>query len=215
MKSQVLHTVWCNISGEDEGEIWNWSLFRVKGLILTLFLRSSPQKDFLPIHSAWRRTRWLHSRRRNSPGLERYQRTPGRRFCQGHSGIHQWHDPNGLPRTGGSQAWRHSKTRKIHCRNTAEHSDRWLRRHINGKFPASPAGDVRIFARRIKIFHFRRFLPPRRSNHAAINRPSHRENAGGKLREARRKAWLQRRSTNRWVAVYIQDPGGTWVRDYV
>ena len=31
MKSQVLHTVWCNIFGEAAGEIWNWSLFeRVK-----------------------------------------------------------------------------------------------------------------------------------------------------------------------------------------
>ena len=26
MKSQVLHTVWCNISGEAAREIWNWSL---------------------------------------------------------------------------------------------------------------------------------------------------------------------------------------------
>ena len=26
MKSQVLHTVWCHISGEAAGEIWNWSL---------------------------------------------------------------------------------------------------------------------------------------------------------------------------------------------
>ena len=25
MKCQVLHTVWCNISGETAGEIWNWS----------------------------------------------------------------------------------------------------------------------------------------------------------------------------------------------
>ena len=32
MKSQVLHTVWCNISGEAAGEIWNWSLLGVKGL---------------------------------------------------------------------------------------------------------------------------------------------------------------------------------------
>ena len=24
MKSQVLHTVWCNIAGESEGEIWTW-----------------------------------------------------------------------------------------------------------------------------------------------------------------------------------------------
>ena len=32
MKSQVLHTVWCNISCEAAGEIWNWSLLGVKGL---------------------------------------------------------------------------------------------------------------------------------------------------------------------------------------
>ena len=32
MKSQVLHTVWCNISGEAAGEIWKW---------LTLALPSS------------------------------------------------------------------------------------------------------------------------------------------------------------------------------
>ena len=32
MKSQVLHTVWCYISGEAAGEIWNWSLLGVKGL---------------------------------------------------------------------------------------------------------------------------------------------------------------------------------------
>ena len=31
MKSHVLHTVWCNISGEAAGEIWNWSLLGVKG----------------------------------------------------------------------------------------------------------------------------------------------------------------------------------------
>ena len=32
MKSQVLHTVWCNITGEAAGEIWIWSLLGVKGL---------------------------------------------------------------------------------------------------------------------------------------------------------------------------------------
>ena len=32
MKSQILHTVWCCISGEAAGEIWHWSLFGVKGL---------------------------------------------------------------------------------------------------------------------------------------------------------------------------------------
>ena len=33
MKSQVLHTVWCYITGEAAGEIWNWSLSGVKGLL--------------------------------------------------------------------------------------------------------------------------------------------------------------------------------------
>ena len=32
MKSQVLHTVWCNISGGAAGEFWHWSLSGVKGL---------------------------------------------------------------------------------------------------------------------------------------------------------------------------------------
>ena len=32
MKSQVLFTVWCNISGEAAGEIGDWSLLGVKGL---------------------------------------------------------------------------------------------------------------------------------------------------------------------------------------
>ena len=34
--SQVLHTVWCNISGEAAGETWNWSLLGVKGLSVTM-----------------------------------------------------------------------------------------------------------------------------------------------------------------------------------
>ena len=29
---KVFHAVWCNISGEFPGEIWNWSLLGVKGL---------------------------------------------------------------------------------------------------------------------------------------------------------------------------------------
>ena len=32
MNSQVLHTVWCHISGEAAGEFWHWSLSGVKGL---------------------------------------------------------------------------------------------------------------------------------------------------------------------------------------
>ena len=38
MESQVFHTVWCNITGEAAGEIWTWSLLRVKGLKVILFL---------------------------------------------------------------------------------------------------------------------------------------------------------------------------------
>ena len=32
MENQVLHTVWCNISGEATGEIWNGSLLGLNGL---------------------------------------------------------------------------------------------------------------------------------------------------------------------------------------
>ena len=32
MKNQVLYTVWCHISGEAAGEIWNWSFLGVRGL---------------------------------------------------------------------------------------------------------------------------------------------------------------------------------------
>ena len=39
MKSQVLLTVWCNISGEAAGEIWHWSLSGAEGLIATIFLQ--------------------------------------------------------------------------------------------------------------------------------------------------------------------------------
>ena len=34
MKSQILLTVWCNISGGAGGEIWHWSLSGVKGLMV-------------------------------------------------------------------------------------------------------------------------------------------------------------------------------------
>ena len=37
MKSQVLHTVWCNISCEAAGEIWHWSLSGLKGLTMEMF----------------------------------------------------------------------------------------------------------------------------------------------------------------------------------
>ena len=35
MERQVLHIMWCDISGEAAGEIWNWSLLWVKGLKVT------------------------------------------------------------------------------------------------------------------------------------------------------------------------------------
>ena len=38
MQSQVLHTVWCNISGQAAGEIQNWSVLGVKGLTKALTL---------------------------------------------------------------------------------------------------------------------------------------------------------------------------------
>ena len=49
MKSQVLLTVWCNISGEAAGEIWHWSLSGVKGLNWTHF--SSIERRSNQIHS--------------------------------------------------------------------------------------------------------------------------------------------------------------------
>ena len=33
MKSQVLHAVWCNVSGEAVGEIWKWSLFKLTSAV--------------------------------------------------------------------------------------------------------------------------------------------------------------------------------------
>ena len=36
MKSQVLHTQWCDSSGETGREIWNWSFLGVKGLTLKI-----------------------------------------------------------------------------------------------------------------------------------------------------------------------------------
>ena len=38
MKSQVLHTVWCNMTGEATGEIWTWSLSGVKGITVSLLV---------------------------------------------------------------------------------------------------------------------------------------------------------------------------------
>ena len=39
MKSQVLYTVWCNISGEAAGEVWFWSLLGVKGSNVVFHMR--------------------------------------------------------------------------------------------------------------------------------------------------------------------------------
>ena len=40
MKSQVLHTVWCNVSGEAAGEIWSWSLKVLRLLCTHLMLQT-------------------------------------------------------------------------------------------------------------------------------------------------------------------------------
>ena len=40
MKSQVLHTLSCSISCEAAWEIWNWSLLGMKGLTLSLDMKS-------------------------------------------------------------------------------------------------------------------------------------------------------------------------------
>ena len=47
MKSQVLYTAWCYISGEAAGEIWHWSLLGVKGLrlVYTYDARTSARKS--------------------------------------------------------------------------------------------------------------------------------------------------------------------------
>ena len=42
MKTQVLHTVWCNITSEAAGGIWTWSLLGVKGLSRPLLAISDP-----------------------------------------------------------------------------------------------------------------------------------------------------------------------------
>ena len=41
MKSQVLHTVWCNIAGEAAGETRNWSLLGMKGLIIHFQIKNT------------------------------------------------------------------------------------------------------------------------------------------------------------------------------
>ena len=38
MKSQILHTIWCNIFGEAAGGIWSWSVLGMKELIGCFYL---------------------------------------------------------------------------------------------------------------------------------------------------------------------------------
>ena len=49
MKSQVLHTVWCDISGEAAGEICNWSLLGVKGQTRILLIQHQRAVDHCDI----------------------------------------------------------------------------------------------------------------------------------------------------------------------
>ena len=65
MKSQVLHTVWCNMTGEATGEIWTWSLSGMKGLIERRCTPTSFPGSFIsrpppPDERAWERG-WLYS----------------------------------------------------------------------------------------------------------------------------------------------------------
>ena len=60
MKSQVLHTVWCNITGEAAGEIWHWSLLAKKlntspryGASLCLSPTQSSAQLKRSLHSTW------------------------------------------------------------------------------------------------------------------------------------------------------------------
>ena len=51
MENQVLHTVWCNISGEAAGDIWNWSLLGVEGLRYSTLLTT--KRAVLLIVAVW------------------------------------------------------------------------------------------------------------------------------------------------------------------
>ena len=46
MKSWILHTMWCIITGEAAGEIWNWSLLGVKGLMIECFASENLIRKF-------------------------------------------------------------------------------------------------------------------------------------------------------------------------
>ena len=56
---KVPHTVWCNISGEAVGEIWNWSLLGVKGLMMA-YLGSLVLSILKVAHKGWRITPHPH-----------------------------------------------------------------------------------------------------------------------------------------------------------
>ena len=62
MKSQVLHTVWCYISGEASGEIWNWSLLSFWAIVP--YLRYCVAE--VTFHPYWaRRSVWKQIEARN------------------------------------------------------------------------------------------------------------------------------------------------------
>ena len=56
MKTQV-HTMWCFISGEAAGEIWNWSLLGMRGLIVRdrteVYLATQLISNFAYVHFQW------------------------------------------------------------------------------------------------------------------------------------------------------------------
>ena len=73
MKSQVLHTVWCNIPGEAAGEIWNWSPSVVRILsqnsnqVAQIQTRETDGRNLRGRRQRWRRKQseqWEEWRRR-------------------------------------------------------------------------------------------------------------------------------------------------------
>ena len=53
VKTQVLHTVLCYISGEAAGEIWNWSLLGVKGLSTCANYQSGDRTETRSLAGPW------------------------------------------------------------------------------------------------------------------------------------------------------------------
>ena len=105
MKSQVLHTMWCNITGDSTGQIWNWSLLGVKGLKRELHWSKS---SGLPVNTL--------GLERLPPGVARPRSfrmrcaccSPCQRICSGTHARRARAAPCSGPGAGTSRARRHS-----------------------------------------------------------------------------------------------------------